>query len=238
VTVESPLFPPSPARKLRVGEWAFLAFVLLLWPGIAWFLYPSGEESIELLAGISRGRVYLQSMAITWSVVLLLAMVLAFRRKNFIEIGFRKFTPGNLFLGVGLLVAVNIAFHVIHLFIKFSPPTTGDFVLLLLPRNAGERLLWLALSATAALGEEAIFRGFVMTRLYRLFKRWTPAVALSAIGFGLAHLYQGWAGILLTAGYGVVFSLAFIKRQSLWPCIVAHFLQDAIAALPLGYPGP
>jgi len=238
VTTDFPVASSPPVTRVRIRDWIFLVFVLVVWPGVAWFVYPSGDEALELLSEISRSRVYLQSMAITWSVVLLLVVILSFRWRAIQEIGFRGFTTKNIAIGVALLFGVNIGLHVIRLFIPFSTPTTNDFVLLLLPRNAEERLLWLALSVTAALGEEAIFRGFVMTRLHRLFKRWTPVVILSGLSFGLAHLYQGWAGVVLTGIYGIVFSLVFIRRQSLWPCIAAHFLQDAIAILPLGYPGP
>lgn len=223
-------------RRLGAADWVFLSFLLLVWPGVSWLLFPSGDDAITTLSDIPRNLVYLQSIAITASVFLLLAVVLRFRQAAFVDLGYRDFTAANIGFGILLLVAANAILLFLGTVLPSLEPSSDDFIYLLLPRTAGERLLWLGLSLTAAIGEETLFRGYVMTRLRRLFGGWTPAVIISALAFGLAHLYQGWSGVLLTGLYGLIFSLVYLKRQSLWPCIVAHFLQDALALLPLGFP--
>jgi membrane protease YdiL (CAAX protease family) len=225
-------------RRLPWTEAALLVFLLLIWPGVSWLLFPIGDRALAALADISRAEIYLQSIAITASVLLLLVVSLRSNRQSYRELGYRKLTITDLLWGIVLLLVANGLLLLIRVMIPAWRPGPDDFVFLLLPRSTTERLLWLGLSITAAIGEETLFRGFLMTRLYRLCGRWTPALGLSAVAFGLAHLYQGWSGVVLTGMYGLIFSLMFVSRGSLWPCIIAHFLQDAVAALPLEFPGP
>jgi len=238
MTSTSPIRGADPSAELRATDWVFLFFLLVTWPGVAWLLLPTGDEALNTLVNISRSLTYLQSMAITGSVFFLLVVVVRFRWRSFVDLGFRGFNLGNVTVGFLLFVAANILLQLVSVLFPTLGPGPDDFILALLPRTVGERLLWLGLSITAAIGEETIFRGYILTRLYRAFGCWTPAVALSVTGFGLAHLYQGWVGVILTAAYGLLFSLVYIRRQSLWPCIVAHFLQDAIALLPISFPHP
>lgn len=97
----------------------------------------------------------------------------------------------------------------------------------LIPNNATERAAWIFLSFSAGVCEEAIYRGFMIRFLHEttslpLF----GALAASSLIFGLAHLYQGVAGVLRTSIAGLAFGLLFLLSGSLIPCIVLHVLLD------------
>ncbi len=102
-----------------------------------------------------------------------------------------------------------------------------DF-LSLMPRNGLEAGLWALLSLGAAFSEEMIFRGFVITRLRRITGRFWMGAVLGSLAFAMGLLYQGMAGVLLTFLYGMLFAGLFAARRSVFPCIVAHFLQDIV----------
>jgi membrane protease YdiL (CAAX protease family) len=53
-------------------------------------------------------------------------------------------------------------------------------------------------------------------------------ILLSALVFGLAHLYQGPAGIVKTATYGLVMGVYYRFSGRLWPMVASHYLHDAI----------
>jgi uncharacterized protein len=55
-----------------------------------------------------------------------------------------------------------------------------------------------------------------------VFGRWWPALLVSSILFGLAHLHQGWVGAVQTMLIGVVFAAFTIRWGTLWPAILAH----------------
>jgi CAAX protease family protein len=97
-------------------------------------------------------------------------------------------------------------------------------------------MLALALASVflvSSLGEEVIYRGFLITRLEDLggggktALRW--ALIASSILFGLVHFAWGPAGMVQTAFMGLALGVAFlVVRRNLWILVVAHFCMDAI----------
>jgi membrane protease YdiL (CAAX protease family) len=86
-------------------------------------------------------------------------------------------------------------------------------------------------AAAAALLEETIVVGYLITRLRQL--RWTPvaAVGASALLRAMYHLYQGWGGFLGNLAMGALFAVAFVRTRRTWPLVFAHFLLDVGAAI-------
>jgi hypothetical protein len=108
---------------------------------------------------------------------------------------------------------------------------TTRFLILLLPLGWG----------TAAFGEELLHRGFLNTRLTRVFGGGTAAITVAAILqaalFGLAHLYLGPRGVLNAFAIGLVCAGVYARNGgNLWPLIVAHGLIDTVGltAIRLG----
>ena len=87
-------------------------------------------------------------------------------------------------------------------------------------------LVWLVIAITPALCEEMFFRGFVLSGLRRL-GLW-PAVLVCALLFGLAHssVYR----LLPTFVIGLLLSWLVWKTGSIWTGVVAHALNNGIAA--------
>jgi len=86
----------------------------------------------------------------------------------------------------------------------------------------------------AAVGEEMLFRGFLLDRLAHLLGgsniAWYAAAVLQGVLFGLSHIYQGAVGMWLTGVMGVIFGLAFLLTgRRLLPLILAHGLIDTIS---------
>ena len=53
-----------------------------------------------------------------------------------------------------------------------------------------------------------------------------PLLIVSAAAFGLAHIYQGFVGVIMAAIMGAFFTLIYIQTGSLWWSIVAHIFID------------
>jgi membrane protease YdiL (CAAX protease family) len=106
----------------------------------------------------------------------------------------------------------------------------------LLPRTAAERWVFALLALTAGICEEVLYRGFGLAAL-----RWAapglghPAlIAITALAFGMAHLYQGGRGVALTGLAGAYFAWIAISTGSLVPVMVLHAILDLrILGLPL-----
>lgn len=90
----------------------------------------------------------------------------------------------------------------------------------------------------SSLGEEVIYRGFLITRLEELGGGGKTARRLAVIGssvlFGLVHFSWGPAGMVQTALMGLALGVAFlVVRRNLWILVLAHFYMDAILMVQL-----
>jgi len=89
--------------------------------------------------------------------------------------------------------------------------------------------MWVA----AAFGEEFFYRGYVMKQLALLLgdsrASWIAAIFLSALPFGVVHLYQGWSGVVTAGTMGVILgTVFFFNRRNLAVCILVHGLYNMV----------
>jgi len=92
----------------------------------------------------------------------------------------------------------------------------------LIPHSAKEGQLFNALSVTAGICEELLYRGFLIA----YFGAFVEAVVLSSIAFGFGHMYQGKIGIVKTGGIGLALAGLYVLTGSLWAPMVLHVLVD------------
>lgn len=101
------------------------------------------------------------------------------------------------------------------------------------PHTPAERSLWIVVSISAGVCEEIFARGFLLS-LVSGFTGLIAAVPFAALLFGLGHSYQGWSGILKTAGIGFVLTIVALISGSLIPVMLLHFAIDYITG-EIGY---
>jgi membrane protease YdiL (CAAX protease family) len=121
--------------------------------------------------------------------------------------------------GIGVyLAAVELG---VNRFVVPVPPLGHWWTVPVLLLNAVE----------AALLEEVVAVGYLVTRLRQLGATAGAAVGASALLRGTYHLYQGWGGFLGNAAMGVLFGAVFVRSRRTWPLVIAHFLLDVGAGL-------
>jgi membrane protease YdiL (CAAX protease family) len=96
------------------------------------------------------------------------------------------------------------------------------------PHTRDEAVTFQALSVTAGVTEEVIFRGVLLTAISLVAPLWA-AVLISLVAFILPHAYQGLGGLLRVAPTGVVLTGIVLLGGSLWPAILAHMAIDMTA---------
>src|SRR5262245_28663939 len=110
-------------------------------------------------------------------------------------------------------------------------PDTARGIGSLLPRGGVEIALWVLLSLSAGICEEAVFRGYLLRQLHAL----SGSAALGVLGqgviFGISHGYQGRRLMITIAAYGVLFGLLARSRRSLRPGMIAHAWQDVFSGI-------
>jgi uncharacterized protein len=103
----------------------------------------------------------------------------------------------------------------------------------LAPASLAEATLWIALSVSAGICEEFVFRGYLQQQFARASGQLWVGVLVSAVLFGAAHGYEGIAGMLMITVYGALFSLLAISRGSLRAGMIAHGWHDSATGLAL-----
>jgi membrane protease YdiL (CAAX protease family) len=107
-----------------------------------------------------------------------------------------------------------------------EPP--GHATLAVLPRTAGERRLFTVVGVTAGVCEEWLYRGFFLAVVAAAgggLPTWVLVLA-AAVAFGLAHAYQGRAGIVGTGLLGGGMAAMYLQTGSLLLPVVLHALID------------
>jgi membrane protease YdiL (CAAX protease family) len=136
--------------------------------------------------------------------------------------------PIALGAGIGLLVRPLLAWRIPRLAAVFRRQMAP--IAAFLPRT-GEQLLWgLAVSLAAGLCEEIGYRGYLMPYLGAYLPLWGMIVG-GALIFGLAHIYQGWMGTLMTTLIGAALAGLYLVCGSLWWPIALHAAIDLSAMI-------
>lgn len=96
------------------------------------------------------------------------------------------------------------------------------------PRTTTEKRWFDAMSITASIEEELVYRAFLFAYFATLLPSVPSAVVILLAGFvfGLGHLYQGAAGIVKTGMVGVLLGVVYWMTASVWAPIVLHAVVD------------
>ena len=98
---------------------------------------------------------------------------------------------------------------------------------IMIPHTRGELARFYGLAVTAGIVEEVLWRGFLIWYLSQFMPLWAAALA-SAVGFGLAHAYQGIANLPQITLVGAVFAALYVLSGSLWLPMVLHAAVDIL----------
>lgn len=209
--------------------WVGLFFLLVFYPGIS--LIGIDDDPTAILRDLNEGMrmvLLVATIIIQWMIFLVLWLA-TWRENTFLAgIGVKRirlvdFAWAGAFLLVSNLLLTGLAW----VLAQVGLPMPGE-IAMLVPEDPAGRVVWVAVSFTAGFCEETAFRGYLMTRLRLLFKlqNWVLPTLISAVVFGACHAYQGLPGFILISVYGLMFALLYIRTGTLWPCIIAHSLQD------------
>lgn len=128
-----------------------------------------------------------------------------------------------------VLAAVATVLRLMHLI------SVQKAVVELAPHGALELMLWVALSITAGITEEFVFRGYLLQQFSAIGKGngILMGVIASSLLFGAGHGYEGIGGILAITVYGALFCALALIRRSLRPGMMAHAWHDSATGIAL-----
>lgn len=132
-------------------------------------------------------------------------------------------------VGVGVASALGLAWWVRRAR-AHAAPMLGE-VEALIPRTAAERLAVLPLCLNAGLSEELFFRLALPLLVTTVTGSAPIGLAVAGLVFGLAHRYQGWAGVAGTMVVGALLTVSYLRTGSLLRVMLLHALMDVVALI-------
>ncbi len=148
--------------------------------------------------------------------------------------GIKKLTIKEILLSFPAAIGVFIVLYFLTLLLSLLPAESQE--------NLAGGFRWefsnyaviplvILTSLVTGYREELFFRSYLISRLGRLgFPEW-GSVLFSGMLFSVGHLYQGWAGFLVSFSIGIYFGLLFIYRRNIHFIAVAHALYNTAVLL-------
>ncbi len=224
---------------MTVFDIGFLIVLFLVQPWYGRRAWVKLQASIAAGEPVSRVVIYAQTMAVQWAVFVLLLVGWWFLERPFAWLG----VHGTVGTGFGVVAVLGfIALAVLGVIAWRTREASDDEkreqrdklgdLAPILPQDDRDLRAFFALSITAGVVEELLYRGFVLWVLAQWMPLWA-AVVLSSVAFGLAHSYQGRAGMLRTGAIGLLFAVLFVASGSIWLPMLFHALFDMVQGVQL-----
>ncbi len=138
----------------------------------------------------------------------------------------------DLLLAAAFWIAASVVLAAIGILLRLAHSSVPEKTLVqLAPENALELTLWILLSISAGICEEIVFRGYLLQQFSSVRNQLWVGVLASSLLFGVAHGYEGVAGIVVITVYGAMFCALAIARGSLRPGMMAHAWHDIFSGI-------
>lgn len=128
-----------------------------------------------------------------------------------------------LYLGV-ITLRLNAAW-------KRLTPERKKRARILLPESPYEMRYWIPIALLAGLSEECGFRGMAYIGLREITRSMTIAITVCVLAFAMAHMMQGWRGVLGTGVIAIVMHAIVYLTAGLYLAIAIHAVYDLIVGV-------
>jgi membrane protease YdiL (CAAX protease family) len=161
---------------------------------------------------------------------LVLVWVPKVEKKNMESIGLGKFKRRHLGWGVLVYILVLVASFISSLVLESAGLPSLRSLQPMIKGYGFATLFGLFLTGTFL--EEVFYRGYLIERMTILTRHRWIAAFVSWLLFTLVHLkFFGLGPTIDTSVISAALVLLYLKEKSIWPCIVVHGINDALAFL-------
>ncbi len=218
-----------------------IAYATIVEPVLGWFEYrrlvARRDSDPRALVRVYRFVVVSQW---GWTILVLIAVALS-PALDLAGIGLRVPVADGFVLAASASAAIALVFSAVSTrrATRAGRPVPGQAAFeALLPRTREERRYAVAGAITAGVCEELLYRAFFIAVGVQLFHLSPTAAAVaSVVIFAVAHVYQGWRGMLAVTLLAVLLTILYVRSASLLLPVILHVLVD-LRALLLLEPSP
>jgi membrane protease YdiL (CAAX protease family) len=178
-----------------------------------------------------RRSLLVQALILQWVFAFALLALWAWRGRSWDALGLVPRDGLGLLLGVAASMALALGLWMMRARARRDPEALARLLEgirnleRILPRTREELRLFYAVSVTAGVCEELLYRGYLLWYFGHGLSIF-PALAVAAAIFGFGHAYQGWKGVLGTTLVGALLGTVYLLSGSLWPAMLIHAITD------------
>lgn len=219
---------PSDEYRTVASLWHTL--LVLVVQGVLSYRAAVSFGKVHALVDGNRAGLYERTMVTEWVMLGLVLIGVWWHGSSLLTVlGERWRSVRHLLRDVGIAVLLLMVTIAISSFGRGAGNASAAHSIL--PQGRTEIWLWVALSVTAGICEEAIYRGYLQRQFIAVTKNVPAGIVLSAAAFGGAHLYQGVPQALKIALLGVVCGIVAYWCKSVRPGMISHAWQDILGGL-------
>ena len=212
---------------MTIVDHLYFVLIAIAAPVVGYFSFQRLLRRVKAGEKISPAHLYRFTTASHWTLFALLLVLWGTSGRAWTDLGFglefnTRFIVGAV-LTAGMIVVLLLQLRLID---RATEEDLGDLQFLF-PRTRSELRGFYGLSVTAGIVEEALWRGFLFWYLGHFMPLWAAAI-VSAIGFGVAHAYQGSAAIPRIVLVGGAFAGLYLLTGSLLLPMILHALVDLL----------
>ena len=172
------------------------------------------------------------AIIIEWLILFLLLLfwIPRVEKKSLESIGFGKFKWRHLWMGILVFALATVALIISGIVLEANGLEPIRSLQSVLKTYSFFTLFGLFLTGTIL--EEIFYRGYLIERLGVLLGRRWLAGLVSWIAFTLVHLkFFGLGPTIDVSILSAALVLLYLKEKSIWPCIVAHGINNVLSYL-------
>jgi membrane protease YdiL (CAAX protease family) len=220
--------------NMTILDHVLIFVVTVVYPVSGYVSFQRLLRSVAAGKPVNRVRLYDLTLLGHWGLFAAAFAIWIYFGRTWSDLGFGLSIDAG-FLAGAVLTVVGIVLLIMQLR-QVANASSDDFrtfksqigiLEVILPRNGNELGRFNVMAVTAGIVEETLWRGFLIWYLAHFMPLWGAAV-LSAVGFGLAHAYQGIGNLPKITAVGAVFVVLFLVSGSLWLPMVLHAAVDLL----------
>jgi membrane protease YdiL (CAAX protease family) len=220
--------------RLVLLDYVYIAVFAAIYPVYGFFSYRRLLKLIAQGHEFELRKLYQQTMAGHWILLAFGVALWVSLERSWPDIGFTFEMDKGFWAGLAIaLVTVAALLYQLRWVRACSGERKAELLETIkslapiLPATRADLASFYRVSLTAGIVEEIIWRGMLIWYLQGFMSLWLAGL-VSAIGFGLAHSYQGMAHIPKVTLLGCLFSVVYLVSGTIWLPIVLHALVDVL----------
>jgi uncharacterized protein len=223
------LTQPVPRQYNRIAAPLHTVIVLAVEAALA---YSAQLRTAQMHAvdHAGRMRMYERTIFVEWLVMALVIVGVRLHGSSLsVVFGERWRSLRQVFTDVGIALTFLIVSVLVLSVLGGHNKGPDASTAFLFPRGCAEVSIWILVSLTAGICEEALYRGYLQRQFMAFTKSAAIGIVLSAAAFGAAHAYQGWGHVAQIGMLGLMLGVLAYWRGTVRPGMISHAAQDILA---------